>query len=312
LRNHFKNRKKLCEPKANDIALTNDVVEHVLKHGTYVSAQQPVVVASPTQVVNVTINQQIQAIVTHNNVVNQFIGSLDVYDKVRTFLVHTSSALVPFDQHVERFYGDVVQRLQDGHDVRYRADDFLRMVDDVTRWSGMDGVNVLYNAKADKVHIYDEGEWRDFIWRLGIFRIVEIIKENLLDHYEFALVRRMHSASVRGKQRCRESLADLYAFLAAFDLTPAVIDHSDDYVLNDGEDDVGSFAISDEAQKMYEDVRRRQATTGVNRLKREIVGIVKKNSASTVHDINRAVLQLFDANPTFRDVMLRVGAAAAD
>jgi hypothetical protein len=178
------------------------------------------------------------------------------------------------------------------------------MVDDVSKWTGIDECNVVYDAKTDKVRIYERGGWKEFISKCGLLRLVETLKENLLDYYEQSLVRRMHDATIsaREKAECRERLEQLYEFLASFDMRPGVQNMTDDDIVN-GDD--GSYAIAEKCCALYRDVGTKTPTSTMNAWKNNVRKIVKSNSKAVVKDVNESILDLFNSDPRFRDVLVQ-------
>jgi hypothetical protein len=310
---HLYGLKKPCPGQVDNgiVVLTDEIKAHILENRVY---RPPVTAAQPPVVNN------IQNIVGQYNVVNNFLSNLDTVDKVNMYMQHTHGRIAPFDAFVGRKYARKVELLESGNDESfYRPNDFLQLVDEVSNASTIEQFNLMYDNASNKVRIYEHGGWQEFITSSGLLRIVETLKDNLLDAYEIHLVQKMRKSETEPREQveCREHIEELYKFLAVFRLEPRVSDMTNDEIMaGSGEaryEGDESTTIEETCCKLYKSIRDKQPSAYVNRLVREIREIVKKNSAVAVRDVNRTVIELFNSDREFRDVVVnalpRVAAA---
>ena len=311
---HFRELKKPCPTLRSDTELTEDVKAYVLANRVFrdarsrVSMAQPPPAAPPPNAPPPT-NVIVQNIINQYNTVNNFLNCLDPIDKVNKYMGHRNQALTDFDSFVGRKYASTVQRLERGSEQFYRPNDFLQLVNEVSNPSGIEEFNLMYDAPSDKVKIYEFGGWREFLTSSGLLRIVETLKDNLLDAYELSLVQKMRNRGTdpREQAECREYLVELYRFLAAFKLEPHVTNLSNEQIMGGvaGYDGDEGTDIEEACCSTYREIRDSQPSAYVNKLMRDIGKIVQKNSAVAVRDVNRAVLELFNSDVAFREVLLQ-------
>ena len=301
---HLYGLKKACPGQVDSsIELTDEIKASILANRIY---RPPAAAQAAAPVVN-----HIQNVVNQYNVVNNFLSNLDTVDKVDMYMQHTGGSVVTFDTFVGRKYARKVELLESGNDERfYRPNDFLQLVDEVSNATTIEQFNLTYDVVSNKVKIYEHGGWQEFITSSGLLRIVETLKDNLLDAYEIHLVQKMRKAETEPREQieCREHLEELYRFLAVFRLEPRVTDMSNGEIMAgsgearyEGDESTG---IEETCCKLYKSIRDKQPSAYVNRLVRDIREIVKKNSAVAVRDVNRTVLELFNSDRAFRDVIV--------
>ena len=306
MHDHMYNLKKVCPAQLSVVVdLTPDVKEFVMNNRVYHVPVQN----NPSTVANPVITN-INNIVNQYNIVNNFLNNLDTVDKHNMYIQHTSSNVVDFERFVSNKYAGTVLRLENGDDRFYRPNDFLQLVNEVSTSTSMEEFNLVYDATSNKVKIYEFNGWQEFITSSGLLRIIETLKGNLLDTYEINLVQKIRRRDVdaRDQAECREYLEELYRFLAVFRLEPSVTNMTNDDIMR-GSGDARyngdeSMTIEEWCCHLYKTIRDRQPSAYVNRLIREIREIVKRNSAVAVRDVNRTVLELFNNDREFRNVVM--------
>ena len=230
-------------------------MSHVMKHGSYeVPPQQSVPI-----IINVTNNignnignniDQVNQILNEHNVMNRFLGTMDIMSKVSKYLAYTQKATVDFPDFVSGSYEGLVAALEaDDNDDTLDEASIKQMVDAVSTWTTMAEVNLVYDGETDKLRVYNDGVWQQFIMDCGLQKVVEVIKDRVLDYYETSLLKRMERARGREQARLTEHLRELYKFYAAFDMFPWVKDVTDNVIVRDGSK--ASYRISEIADKVY-------------------------------------------------------------
>jgi hypothetical protein len=223
--------------------------------------------------------------------------------------------MVGFGDQVETKYEATVGRLLEN---RYRygynltPDQLYSTIHELTNAEDVEDMNVLYDQKGNLLNILHEGEWRSFLVEAGVKRMIEIIQESYLDAYELFLVRRIEDSrgglSLVERSRCREYLEGYYGFISSFTLEPYVLDRPDADVrlvpdrqlLEDRDDAEKTYKISDRYHTIYHKIQSNLATGDVNRMKRTVVDIIKRNTKLSVEELNRKLTSLYRMDGQFK------------
>lgn len=306
LKMHLYKRARPCKDNGGNIELSDEVKQQALASRAVLSHARiscpPMAPGRDAPVVNYNMQQTI-------NIVNQITHMVGPLERINRYASYTNKPIADFDTFVGAKYASEVQRMKNGHERYLRGNDFLQLVDDISKPTTIEECNLVYDSQTNKVCIYEDGSWIEFIYQSGLVRIVETLKDKLLDDYELKLVHKINERTTdpREKAECREYLSELYGLLAAFHLEPRVKNMPNNEIMCDSEersfDRDESMAIEESCWKLYRDIKARQPTSAVNRMMRDIREIVKRNSDACIRQVNRSILQLFHTDHNFREIV---------
>lgn len=302
---HLYKLKKPCPCTKAKIELTEEVKQDILKNRIY---------HPPKEDKPATINQTIN----NYNTVNNFIGNLDTMYKLNKYIDYKKIDLVDFSQSVEDKYANTTQLLEENKTkISLKQDDFLEIVNSVSNITDIEKFNLLYDSKSNKVKLYEEGEWQEFIATNGIKKIVETIKDSYLDSYELYLIRNMkcQTLTLHKRSKFRDNLEEYYRFLIAFDLEPYCKDKNNYEILYNIDDEkhdtfvessnVEAYSIEEECCKIYRNMKEsRKNISQCNKIVKEIKDIIKRNTQVNASEINKRVLDLFSSDPLFKKTII--------
>jgi len=283
---HLYELKKPCPCTVAKLELTDEIKEDIMRNRIYhppKDDQQP------------TINQTIN----NYNTINNFVGNLDTMYKLNKYIDYKKIEIEDFSQTVEDKYANTTQLLDENKTkMSLKEDDFLEIVNNVSNVTDVEKFNVMYDSKSNKVKLYEEGEWQDFIATNGIKKIVETIKDAYLDSYEIYLIRNMKSTThtLHRRSKFRDNLEEYYRFLLAFEFQPYCKDKNNYEILYNIDDpkhdtyvsrsDVESYSIEEECCKIYRNMKDSKKTmTHGNKIMKEIKEIIKRNTIVNANEI---------------------------
>lgn len=287
----------------HDITLTQEIKEYILENRIYhIKKENP--------------HRTIQNIITYNNTMHNYISSMDPIEKLHKFLKHNQTHLIDFSNHVEGKLQYRIEELQQGDDVQLTKDDILDLVDSISKTASknMKEFNILYDGKAKKLKMYDEGEWTDYITPKGVKLVIKAIQEFYLERYECHLIRKMESkqVSIRERQHCGELLDDYYKFIAVFDVQPIVSNKRDRDILYDMSDErffkaSSSTNLSEKYMSMYKRIKDVLPQKEVDKVRKHVVDILKQNTRHNIEKLNKHVASLFNIDESFKELILKKG-----
>ena len=292
MHNHFYKKKKPCPMVKNALELTEEIKRHILENFVYLL---PVNTAS----INNTINTF--------NTVNNFISGLDPIDKITKYTNHKNIDLIDFEDKVEHKYERRVKRLTEGKfhcGFELSSDDFFEIINEISticNTGTFDEFNILYDNKINRVKLYDRGMWEEMLLNNGIRRILITIQDYYLNSYELYLIRKLCNPNVNtfDKQQIQELLIEYYKFIGSFDVVSCIKDMNDSEILN-YEDMSENFEIHDKYDKLFKNTRDNLKRSDINRVKKEVVEILKRNSIKNIEEMNKRVLDLFQVDEGFK------------
>lgn len=310
MRQHLYTLKKTCQAIKADIELTVDVKECILLNRKYHIA---IVKGSDSQnIVNNTINNY------HH--INNFISGMDVIEKLTKYMEYKKIELCDFEDRVDDTYHRKVKKLEnDSFKVQFqlKLTDLFEIVDAVSKLcNGLEDFNIMYDEKLNKLRIFSYGEWRSLLLDSGIKEMVETIQKCYLDTYECYLIRKMKqdSISLFNKNVMYEHLMEYYKFLSCFDVTPFVDNKNDYQILYNFDDekhhtqvdpsDYNKFSIQDEYKSLYISLKNKNTSTDVNKTRRDVKDIVKRNTKSNIIELNKKMVELFQMDEQFKSMLI--------
>lgn len=336
MKDHLYNRKAPCPVTVNNMELTDDIKELVLKNRVYnPSIHDPITaVAVPTAA---TITNNTKTIIHQYNIVNNFIGGIPSIDKIQYYLDHTNTKMVGIDERVVSSFASKVRRLeQNPASYIMKEDDFLESIDGASTNTHVKNMNIIFNKKDKKISIFTT-KWKTYMPHKAIKIILSSIQENYFDAYECYLIRKLHDHDTHGRLAARvpleELLVEYYTFIAYFDLSPFIKDRTNTDILNasfddfdgakpsdyttneDGDDDDvddddatdQDLTISDKYCSKFEKARQNVTKTDRNRIEKAVLTIIKNNCEASLGHLNQKVLDLFKMDDIFKEQIMKRG-----
>lgn len=301
---HFYKLKKPCPDYENVSELTEEIKQHVLANRIYKVPIKP----KPDQVIK-------QKII-YNNTMNNFVNSIDIFNKLDKLLKHQGKNLITFNSHVEKSLDPFVKQLKKGEDIQLSRDDILEIIDTVCKVTcngsskALETFNILYDAEVKKLKMYDDGGWKDLVIKRGITTMIKTIKRVYLDDYERYLLRRIHKlCECRERQYLNNLLNEYYKFLGVFNVDPVVMDNRDRNILYDMSSDEffnasGTCDLCDKYSEKYRLIRDTIAQKEINQMQKQIIDILKQNSKHNIESLNKRVISLFDMDESFKKIII--------
>ncbi len=292
MRRHLYGRKTPCPMSVNPIELTDEIRDYILQNRVYHIPK-----ADPPQTINQTINNY--------NTVNNVIAGMELQEKLMQYMEFTKSKTEDVYASIER----KLERRALGWKEDRRAqmwlspDDIMGVIDDVTCISDdrLEDMNIIYDSKYDKLKLFDSGGWRNMLVKTGCKMVLQYVQECMLDAYECYLARRMHAvdAAPQQRQQYREALTSYYKFLACFDIEPYAKDRCDEDIF-EGAGEGASHAVSDELTELYRSTAAALVSSEQAAMRKEVIGVFKRNGKRNIDDLNRKLAQLFKMDEEFR------------
>lgn len=297
MRRHLYFNKKICPALQNDIDLTDTIRDYILINRIY-NPPKPVPIPTPPtpqQTINQTINNYHQ--------INNVVSNMDPIDKINKYTDYKNLEIIDLEDRIEDQYHRQVKKLDNGtfSDFRLNFQNIIEVIDSVTCIKDIDTLNVLYDEVLNKLKLFCCGEWRHVLMEAGIKEIIEKIQVCYLDHYECFLIRRYNNESTgwQYKVQVKEHIEDYYKFLAIFGITPFIYEKSNNEITGSDKDD-NMHSIEEEWYPRYVAIKDRMSTSEINRVKKEVYNIVKRNAKASVLDLNKKMMDIIQMDEEFK------------
>ena len=304
MRQHLYTLKKDCPEVRQNITLTEDIKEHVLANRRYVppTPQNPLV-----NIVN-NIN-------THNTIAN-YVNKIDVKENLTKYLDFKDLELQTFETKLEDKYAAKVRRLErNGYKRGFvlEAKDLMNLIDEISSIQRDDAtfedMNVIFNNKYQKLQIYSDGIWDEYLVDNGLTRIIEIVKAYYLDTYEIYLIRRIKDGTMTTAH-----LKSYYKFIACFRTKPVIKGLADNKILYNPNDpaydqepafhDIAAHSLADRFYPMYQQINDDLRRVEIADMKRKVVEIIKRNSTRNIDEFNKKIVDLIRMDDGFKSSLL--------
>lgn len=298
MRKHLYTLKKECPGLINDIELTEEIKQKILKNRVYQIPKETKPVA-PTKIIN------------NYNTMNNFISSIDAIEKFEKYSKFKDIEITGLEFDVNEKYSKEITKLENDrykYGIHLKDNDILEIIDNISKVSSnFEDFNILYNAEKNKINLYT-GNWSALLIDIGIKQIIQIIQDSYLYAYEKYLIKKIFGGSplnLEEKNKCRLSLEEYFRFMNIFDIKPYCIEKTDNEILdklanNDNEND--SYNIEEKISKIYNESSIKQSDK--NRIMKTVKDIIKANSKNSVKELNKKVLSLLNVNDEFKSEIL--------
>lgn len=293
IKDHLFGKKKLCPTSLHMIELTDEIKSHVLNFKVY-------------HVPKSTSNQQT---INNYNIMNNILSKMDVVDKINKYIEYKNIDLVDFEDKIEDKYAVSIAKL-DNHkynNFSLEKDDFLNIVDTLTTIVDVGDCNIIYHDILKKILVREDGKWVDMLLDRGEDYIVNKIQLSYLDSYEAYLIRKMFSNDQNScfiRQQTKEHIQNYYKFISCFNCEPYVKNKSDNVLL--GEEFYSeTYDIEEELLHIYNNVQKHLRLYESNKIRREVIDIIKRNTKKSIVELNRKMMELFNMDEDFKTKVLQ-------
>jgi RNase P protein component len=276
----------------NDITLTPDIVQHVLEHRVYHPPKRPTVI--------------------NYNTMNNFIGHMDFEEKMGHLLTYRQKRIEDIEDGLEKKFQYRVDRLEGD---KFKAgcylslDDLLCVVNDVTRVDreNIERFNILFDKAVKRFRLYRCKSWESFLEDIGVRELVSLIKSYYLDAYEMYLVRNLHTDHPTELNRLKllEHLEIYYQFISSFDLSPFVVNFTDQEILGHRLVEESENHLAERYLTVYCEQKQRVKPVERNRTKRKIINIVKENTVHNLGELDKILMELLKVDDSFKRQILQ-------
>lgn len=289
MKRHLYEKKNPCSDRTG-LELTDEIKERVLINHYYTS----------TPVSSVSYN------------VNAYIGSMDTIPKLTRYLEYSGKTVIDINDLVERQHQDVVEGLN-GDKFRnphlITSENFLVLIDNMAKVNNNqhEEMNIMYDDTLDRIKIYCDEEWIPYMLPSGMRRIVEILRSNYLDNYECYLYKKLYiDKDINATQlnNVRLHLKQYYRFLAIFDLYPLVYSEPVENIIfgyqTEDRDEFHDFGMGE-----YNNEKQNLSKSEINKTKKDVLEIVKRNHKVNLKKLNETVLRLINVDTNFRNTLMQ-------
>lgn len=268
---HLYHLKKQCPGTCHDVELTEEIKKAIISNRVY---------CPPVQVTPPTINQTIN----NYNQMNNFISKMDPLERLKKYMHHQNIEMVNLEDHVESLYSYQINKLESNSFREFFLDHhaILDIVNKVTEGNNVETMNVIHDSHSDKLRIYNAGAWCCELFDKGIIDVLNTIKQTYLDIYETYLDNKYDASNAFERQCICERIEDYYRFLVCFNLRPecdAFHDH-------------------------YKDVEENIKMSEVNKTRKQVYDIIKKNSRTSLIELNRKMMDIIQVDEVFKTTIL--------
>jgi hypothetical protein len=307
--NHLYNLKNPCPKSKNNIELTEEIKDHIIKNRVYkIESSKP-----PTK----TITQIFNNYQTNYNM----IASMDTLGKLTKYMNYRDLKIKGFEETIDDKFTKKAQYLENN---KYKGtfsldqSNFLEIIDEISKLGNntLENFNVYYDPKLKKLHVHDNGEWTESIIDIGIQKIIlSILKDYYFDSYECYLHRLLHGGceSKIHPQDIEKYLIEYYKFIGSNDLDPYIKGMSDNKILYNRDDerfdkdyeayDYDAFSICDRYYKVFTSTRDNTTKSEINKIKRQVIDVIKTNSTKNMKELNKNITELFVVDEVFKTIV---------
>jgi hypothetical protein len=315
MRIHLYVNKKVCPGSKNLLDLTDDIKLCIMENRVYhIPTPDPIVPVN-------TIHNNFNNVIHQYHQYTAIISNMDVFEKLNRVIEYKGLEIVDFEDSVDTKYQRKVYRLENNgyKDFQLKHDDLLEIINEVSlcESASFEDFNILYDKKIDRLKFYAHGSWKETLVHTGLQQMLNILKSYFLDAYECYIIRKIREfeAALEHKQKehCLELLNEYYHFIACFDVEPFIQGKSDQEILhsdapnsNGVNNDTGNaFSINDDYSGVYRKICENVTRADMNKLKRNVLNIIKQNTIRKVEDLNKCVLNLLHVEQEFKDNIMQ-------
>ena len=310
--NHLYKLKKPCPKSKNDIDLTKEIKEYIVNNRVYNKVSN-----EPSKPPTKTITQIFNNYQTNYNM----IASMDTLGKLTKYMDYCDLKIKGFEESIEDKFCKKAQYLDNN---KYKGtftldqSNFLEVIDEISKVGNntLENFNIYYDPKLKKLHVHDNGEWTESFIEIGVQKVIlSVLKDYYFDSYECYLHRILHGTceSKISPQDTHKYLIEYYKFLGSNDMEPYIKGLSDNKILYNRDDerfdedfepqDVDAFSICDRYYKIFTSTRDNTSKTEINKIKRQVIEVIKSNSTKNMKELNKKITELFVGDEVFKSIV---------
>jgi hypothetical protein len=315
MRKHLYHLKNNCPASAQDLVLTIEIKENVLKNRVYIP---PPVIALPVQppTINTTINNHL--------IINNYVANMDPFTKLERLTRYKGTEILDFNSHVEEKYEKQAERFKNdsfrGNEaVKYDRAQLLELVHSVTRSEkrNLEDTCVLYIKDENRVYISEgRGEWDDQHRDNGVCKIIDTIAAYCLEYYEQYLIRKLEGGKITFNERSaiQNCIEEYYRFISVFDVRPFVQGKSDAEVMFNEDDeqyndtalftDIDSHRIVDKFNALYLRIKQGLSDSQKKASMNTVFEVIKSSTKTNIRDLNKRIVGSIMMDETFKKSIL--------
>lgn len=263
----------------------------------------------------------INQVVNNYNFNASFVNRMETMDKLTHLLNFKNTTLLGIEDKIENVYSSCVKKLENNgfkNGFALKIDDLLDAVNEVSstqpEYLNMEDYNIVYDKSCNCLQLYEAGSWEDFSMSQGVKLVLEKIKDCYWYAYELYLLRQIYSGGGGYMSaKCRDLLDEYFKFIGSFDIYPHFWQKSNNEILYKRDDpryeqeprptDVDAFSLSEEYGARY--AKMRDSARGMSNIKKSVFDIIKNNSVKNIKDLNKRVLNLFQMDEQFKELLLK-------
>jgi hypothetical protein len=304
--NHLYKRKKECPGTLNDIELTDEIKEKILKNRIYHMPKEE----KPTTIIN-----NIQ----NNNTMNNYIKNMDSLDKIKKYLNYNDIDLLSIEDDMENTFSARVNKLEGnkfkfGYDIdENRLFDIIEEICKIRR-GDFKKLNIVYDEKMKELNLFKSGSWETLILERGLREIVSLLQDYFLNYYEKYLVMKIYNEpNEQEKMKYREDLESHYKLLGCFDLPPYIKNKNDLEILGEyykenvdafeNKDERDKYILEEKWMKLYDVTVDNTKKYDINKTKKNIIEILKNNTKRNMKELNMKMIDLLNIDEEFKETL---------
>ena len=278
---------KPCPKTENDISLTDDIKDCIMKNRVYHIPKQ-----TQTQILIQQIN--------NNQQINNFVSKMDTFEKIAKLNDKAATSLLTFDEQIQKDFEDDIysfSMVETGLDeLSIRKGNILGIIDKLTKYDNMDTMNVVYDKTPNKLSIFDEGDWETYAFEHGVVQLLHKIKTTYLDNYEEFLLDKLSMDDYpRERQKAKELLQEYYNFIVSFDLRPLIVECKTTKIID----------YNEQYYKIYDKVKNNIKLSHAKELKRNVYQMVKNNCSASMLELNKRMMDIICTDEEFKNTVLQ-------
>jgi hypothetical protein len=292
--NHLYKRKKDCPATKNDIELTNEIKDKILKDRIY-KIQKVEKPQTPTIIKNIQ----------YNNTLNNYIGSMDTFEKLGKLMEYKQLETISLEDSIETRFGQRIDNMK-GDKFKYGYDlgnnRLFDIVDEISKIRSFSDLNIIYDDKLKELNLFKSGCWENYLIDRGLREIIDVMKDIFLDHYEKFLLRKIFVSekNLRHKQEYKDHLLDYYKFIGCFEILPYIQDKDDCDILGDDDGDFGKYTVEEKYMPKYNEIVENMKRNEINKTKKSVDNILKNNTKKNLKNLNKEIIDLVTSDEEFK------------
>lgn len=287
MRRHL-NRKKICPCKDEELILTDEIKEKILKNRIYYA---PVVIP-------------ISRVCNSNDNVKQIINNYftDPFDMLNALTKYKNVKMLTIENSINDKYFEKRSNYERNANVFYNKltiDDLIEVLDKLSISSSSDynDFNLMYHKKTNKIsYIEDDGMWRFSLVDKGLSILLEKVQESFFHNYECYLIRKIRRNEEA--ELSMDMLKEYYKFIAVFYIQPITYSTDDSTILEN--DDANKFTCVEQFYPIYRDIKSALKDSERAYIRKLTIDVIKKNTICNGDRLSSDIHTIFSREDEFR------------